>query len=358
MTSGSTGNKIVFLSEGNRNQASAAHRVYPLAQYLESHGWTVEIFHGIRRTIGLSRIWIVGLLKAIAVYRALNSGDVLVIHRTSNIFVLSLVRTLKWFKKVRVVFDFDDAIQLKKRFGLKNPLFSSIAPIIRLSDVTWCGSHYLLDFANRHGSGIFLPTPVGREFLTSKGEGTTPPTILWVGNGPGQIENLSLLVPPLLELAETTEFRLFIASSMGSQQIRELFRPLEGRIRIDFGWEEWLSLEEVVSRVKDADIGVMPLVDSEWNRGKCAMKALECMALGLPTVISPVGENLFVADDGQYSLLASDPQQWCDQLHRLIADEHLRSNLGRKGRALIETDYTPDVVFAKALASLAALFRN
>jgi len=112
---------------------------------------------------------------------------------------------------------------------------------------------------------------------------------------------------------------------------------------------------EVVDRVKNADIGLMPLVDTPWNRCKCSIKALESMAMGLPTVLSSVGENNFVADYGDAALLADNSEQWYQHLKRLVTNSEVRAELGAKGRRVVLERYTPEVVFNRALVVLKAL---
>ena len=87
------------------------------------------------------------------------------------------------------------------------------------------------------------------------------------------------------------------------------------------------------------DIGVMPMPDDEWSRGKCGLKALQYMALGIPAVISPVGVNREIAGGGA-AILASTQDEWLAALRSLIADAELRSRVGAAGRARVEERYS------------------
>jgi glycosyltransferase involved in cell wall biosynthesis len=91
------------------------------------------------------------------------------------------------------------------------------------------------------------------------------------------------------------------------------------------------------------DIGVMPLPDDEWSRGKCGLKALQYMALGIPTVMSPVGVNRAIARDGA-AILASSDTEWAQALRALIDDPELRARLGEIGRARVEKEYSVHAV--------------
>ena len=97
------------------------------------------------------------------------------------------------------------------------------------------------------------------------------------------------------------------------------------------------------------DIGVMPLQDNEWNRGKCALKALQYMASGAATVLSAVGENTIVAKHGETGMLCSTTEEWIDALRLLIQNPELRGALGAAGRERVRENYsfeqrTPEII--------------
>jgi glycosyltransferase involved in cell wall biosynthesis len=88
------------------------------------------------------------------------------------------------------------------------------------------------------------------------------------------------------------------------------------------------------------DIGVMPLPDDKWSKGKCGLKALQFMAMGIPTVCSPVGVNTDIIQDNQNGFLASAEDEWVDKLSRLLRSRELRERLGQAGRATVEQKYS------------------
>jgi glycosyltransferase involved in cell wall biosynthesis len=87
------------------------------------------------------------------------------------------------------------------------------------------------------------------------------------------------------------------------------------------------------------DVGVMPLPDDEWSRGKCGMKALQYMALGIPPVVSPVGVNATIVRDGVNGFYASTDEEWIDRIALLLEDEPLRRSLGQEARRTVEESY-------------------
>ncbi len=108
---------------------------------------------------------------------------------------------------------------------------------------------------------------------------------------------------------------------------------------------DWNANSEVAD-LSQIDIGVMPLPDDEWSRGKCGLKALQYMALGIPTVLSPVGVNREIARDGA-AVLASTDAEWHDALCRLVDDQSLRRRVGAAGRARVESDYSVDATLPR-----------
>ena len=100
---------------------------------------------------------------------------------------------------------------------------------------------------------------------------------------------------------------------------------------VDVSFRRW-TLERAIDDIADLDIGLMPLPDTPWTRGKCGAKALEYMALGVPSIASPVGVMPQILEHGRSGLLAGDPAQWRLYLDRLVADSSLRRRLGDAGR--------------------------
>jgi glycosyltransferase involved in cell wall biosynthesis len=88
------------------------------------------------------------------------------------------------------------------------------------------------------------------------------------------------------------------------------------------------------------DIGIMPLADNEWSKGKCGFKLIQYGALGIPSVTSPVGVNTDIIQDGVNGYLASTDEEWVEKLSLLIKNEDLRKQLGKAGRKTVEDQYS------------------
>jgi glycosyltransferase involved in cell wall biosynthesis len=165
-----------------------------------------------------------------------------------------------------------------------------------------------------------------------------PPTIGWIGN-PGTAPFLRLIAEPLGDVLQRFEAR---AVAVGLTQPPLPSVPIEPR-----RWTE----ETEVGEIRQFDIGVMPLIDGPFERGKCGYKLVQYMACGKPVIASPVGVNCEIVEHGVNGYLASTPEEWRDALSRLLADRGLRQRMGEAGRRLVESKYSLQVT-APRLAGL------
>ena len=102
---------------------------------------------------------------------------------------------------------------------------------------------------------------------------------------------------------------------------------------------QWRAATELEA-LSATDIGVMPLPDDNWSKGKCGLKALQFMALGIPTICSPVGVNTDIIQDDENGFLAGTEDEWVEKLTRLLRSAELRRRLGDAGRATVEQEYS------------------
>jgi glycosyltransferase involved in cell wall biosynthesis len=108
---------------------------------------------------------------------------------------------------------------------------------------------------------------------------------------------------------------------------------------VDVRSRPWRA-ETEVEDLRELDVGIMPLPDDPWTRGKCGLKALQYMALGIPAVVSPVGVNTDIVRHGMNGYLATSPDEWIEGMRRLLADGALRERLGREARRTVEDRYS------------------
>ncbi len=268
-------------------------------------------------------------------------ADVVVLHRSSNFVDYAMIKRIKKMLSTKIIFDYDDAI-FHTRLPGRIVFHSHLNQVLSLSDAVTAGSHYLQEFARKFNSNVtLLPSPVDMALFNpsvrrvNDGDSITSG---WLGAGTKyQLRYLKILKEPLDVLAQKYDFRLKIVSAL-SKQVRKEFT--NHRFDVDFGLDHWVPIEETPGLVADFDIGVMPLTDDKWSRGKCAMKLLEYMAMKLPTVSSAVGENKYVVDHGHNGFLATGPDEWADLIEKLFVDPNLREDLGEGGYETVRYRYS------------------
>jgi glycosyltransferase involved in cell wall biosynthesis len=280
-----------------------------------------------------------GLIRAFcrraATLGTVRNYDVVYIHRALCILGPAVLeRVLSCFGNP-IIFDFDDAIWLlhtthaNRRFGwLKFP--GKTAAICRLSTHVVVGNAWLADYARRsnpHVTVIPSSVDIDRYRPVKKPEGRGPIVVGWTGSSTSQTY-LERFAPVLARLRRMRDFELRVISDR---------RP--EITALPFEWRPW-SAETEVEELAQFDIGIMPMPDDPWALGKCAFKALQAMAMGLPTVCSAVGTNREVIQHGTNGLLAATDDDWLDQLPALFDDPELRARLGAAGRRTVEESYS------------------
>ena len=329
--------RVFFLAEGGPRTQSTAHRVVYMAEYLRSRGYDVTVHFGKEGNI-LGRRY--NRAKVASILRTLTAEpkpDVLILHRISDPLTDLLVRVSK-SAGVRIIYDLDDAVYLRH-----NALTLRIGFILRASDAVTASSHAIAEYCSGFNPNVFVvPSPVDTRIFhrSARKKQDGMPVVGWLGDGRVHGPNLRILAKPLAELSTTDQFRLKLVSALGSQEIRELFSPLEGRVEVDYGQDEWVDLSTIPSLIGDFDISVMPLLDNEFNRGKAGQKLVESMAMGIPVVASRVGENKHIVTHGEDGFLATSVDEWVWSIRTLLLNPKLGEEFGRRGSSKIDRKYS------------------
>ncbi|MGP8337714.1 MAG: glycosyltransferase family 4 protein [Methanosarcinaceae archaeon] len=273
-------------------------------------------------------------------YRWFRLLQILWSSKKYDIIFLQSILPPVWFSKLlaklnkRIVFDYDDALynrNVRRTQGIIRNVWRVVA-----------GSQVLYDYARQYNPRVVLiPSSVPlQNYKSDENQGHHYPLrIGWIG-GPSTLSNLRILEEPFRALVgKGLVFQILIAGSFGRQ---ELIPKFEGVKKITVPVYQGDDIPELVA---SCDIGIMPLFDEPWERGKCAMKALICMAGGLPVVCSPVGEPEFIIRDGENGFLASSSQEWTEKLEALLNDAKLRMRVGKAGRETIEKGYSTEICF-------------
>ena len=261
--------------------------------------------------------------------------DAVLIHRAACIAGPAILERLVALLGRPIIYDFDDAIfrlhttEANRGFGwLKFP--GKTATICRISKHVVVGNAWLADYARQFNPHVtIIPTSVDTDhYRPEKKNGSNGRVIVgWTGSSTSQT-HLEMFAPLLRELTARRDVELRVISD------REPALP-----GVSYVWRPW-SADTEVDELSYFDIGIMPMPDDEWSRGKCAAKALQYMGMGIPTVCSAVGANCEVIQHGQNGLLAVTSSEWMASLESLVDDPALRGRLGMMGRRTVEEGYS------------------
>ena len=339
--------RILVRAVGDEQVASTRFRVLMHLNGLSSEGFDVDVE---MRSAPRSR-WLrlpSRLFELLHDTTSRPDADLLFIHRRT--YPPPFARCLTGFG-LPVVFDFDDALYLPPPSADQGTrshqrYHRNFDATCRAAELVICGNSELARQVP-HDRVETVPTAIDcRKFSPSAIAPATGPVIGWVGYS-DNLPYLEALADPLRELAHRHQnLRLLVVADRPPQ--------IDG-VRVDF--RPW-SLATEVSCFGNMAIGVMPLDDTPWTRAKCSFKLLQYMALGIPSVASPVGMNREVVDDGRNGCLASTPDEWFNCLNRLLSDSDLRQQFAAAGRSTVVDRYSLEVISSRLIGLLNGVLDN
>jgi glycosyltransferase involved in cell wall biosynthesis len=260
---------------------------------------------------------------------------VVFVHREALLNGSYFIEYLFSKSKAKLVFDFDDAIWLpnvsehnKKLEWLKN--YDKTFKIVALADLVTTGNDYLKNYALKFNSNVMvIPTTIDTNYHIPKKTIKDSICIGWTGTST-TIKHFELIVPVLKRLKEKYQDKIYF-KLIGDSSYTNDDLEING-----CAWKLNTEIEDLT----EIDIGIMPLPDDDWSKGKCAFKGLQYMALEIPTVMSPVGVNNEIINHGVNGFLANTFDEWVDKISKLIESEELRKKMGEKGRETIKNNYS------------------
>lgn len=277
--------------------------------------------------------------------------DVAFVYREASLIGPAVYERVLGALGVPFVFDFDDAIWNIDPAGA-NGLFARLhfpaktGTLCRIASAVTVGNRFLAAWAEEHGGRVFVaPTSIelARFPLQPTPPADAPFTVVWTGTHT-TLRHLELVRGALVRLAKERPVRLRIIAD------RPMPTPPDGVETTFQGWRAASEAEDLAP----AHVGVMPLVDDAFARGKCAAKALQYMAAGIPTVVSPVGVNADIVTHRENGLLATTEDEWLDGFRALAGDPALRARLRERGRATVEAGFSSVASAAKMAEAVKA----
>ncbi len=253
-----------------------------------------------------------------------------------------------WFEKIflkrkKIVVDYDDATfhtyDCHRNKFVRLFLGRKIDKIMCISHTVVVGNSYLAKRAFDAGAKnvVIIPSVIDLKKYSMKEYSTLvskPFVIGWIGS-PGSQKLLESLLPVLAEFASTKDVILRV---VGARNINYPGLRIE-----NLPW----SSDTEVNLIKSFDVGIMPVQDEPFQRGKCGFKLIQYMACGIPVIASPIGFNNDIVKDGVNGFLASNRDEWLEKLEVLMRDAELRKRLGSNGRRLVEKEYCIQVTREK-----------
>jgi glycosyltransferase involved in cell wall biosynthesis len=287
----------------------------------------------------LSKMWI--LLKSVSIRlldcRRLKDFDIIFIQREATFFGTSFFEKKAFQSGANVIFDFDDSIWLadtspgnQKWEWIKKP--EKFYKNLQYAHTVIAGNGYLAGKARPHNKNVVvIPTTIDTEIHVPKPE-LRNKSILFIGwsGSISTIKHFEMVLPALKKLKQKYGPRIGF----------KVLGPA-GYADADLGIKskKW-SAETEVEELNSFDIGIMPLPDDEWSKGKCGLKGLSYMACGVATVMSPVGVNSEIIRSGINGFFAANEDEWYKTLSQLIEDLDLRQQIGVQGRKTVEEKFS------------------
>lgn len=274
--------------------------------------------------------------RRLALLSAVKQYHLCYVFREAALLGPPVIEMLLEGRGIPMVFDFDDAIFVSYRSPSNGYLSylkfaGKTKTICRMSTHVMVGNPYLAEYARQYNQNVtVIPTTIDtQKYLVSDGARPSPdvPVIGWTGSF-STVQHLDTLRRALQKLAERERFRLRV---IGTPEYH-----LDGVEVEAIPWRSETEIEDL----RPIDIGVMPLPHDAWSKGKCALKALQFMALGIPVVCSPVGVNTVIIKDGQNGFVPGTEDEWVERLAQLLRAAELRERLGHAGRATVEQTYS------------------
>lgn len=319
-------------------QLEANGFTYEVSSFLNSQNW--QVFFKPGHVLSKVGMLLGGFARRFAAVLRATRYDYIFIHRETAPLGPPIIEWI--IAKVlgkKIVYDFDDAIWLTDR-PHEGKLFRIAKWRRKVGDICqWaykisCGNEYLRAYAATHNpSAFFNPTTIDTEYwhnpdLFPVTRNDRMITIGWTGSH-STLKYLYGIEAVLQRIErEIPSVRIVV--------IADRQPALDLKSLVYLAWNEKTEIADLAT----FDIGIMPLPDDEWSKGKCGFKILQYLAMGVPAIASPVGVNVDMITNGETGYLCTSPEEWYEALKKLIENKELRRSMGAKGREFVKAQYS------------------
>lgn len=332
--------KVLFLTLYPPRAASTRYRVHQFLPYLREAGIECEAWSampdawyprltGPRRRVPAGLYHVVETPRRLAQIIDTRLYDVVVVQKAIlTAYVRGFGRILRSRAK-RLVLDIDDAVHLQQPHALGSPWRAMVDPeqvkeLMGAADLVLAGNAWLVDeVARAGGNAEYFPTVVDTDRFLPRTAEPGAYRVGWIGN-PSTSRALATIAKPL-ERLQNAEITVIGADERSAGIHRANYR-------------EWSESDEV-EQIQRFSVGVMPLEKSPWDRGKCALKALQYMSCGVPCIATPFGAATEIIQDGVNGMFADTEDQWLEALEHLRT-KRIRDGMAEAARAMVEERYS------------------
>jgi glycosyltransferase involved in cell wall biosynthesis len=339
---------VLVLPKYPRKGASSRLRTYQYLPFLEKLGWNFtvralfdeEYLDSLYNGKGRSRLKMIFLyLYRVMVLCKFKRFDFIWLEKELFPYMPAWIEVLLKLFGVKYIVDYDDAIfhnyDLSSNRFIRCLLGNKIDVVMRHAYCVIAGNEYLAERAKLAGAKrvLVIPTVVDHHrYIPRKETSSGPLTLGWIGS-PTTQKYLEILLPVFQSLTRQYQFRLLLVGATP-----EIKAKLAG---ITVHIENW-SEDTEARHIQEMDVGIMPLQDGPWEKGKCGYKIIQYMASGVPVVASAVGVNTAIVSGSNSGMLANDFSEWESALAALFSEPRHRHQLGMSGRLAVERKYSID----------------
>ena len=334
--------KILILPRYEPLAASSRYRFYQYIPHLNAEGWDVTVkpllsnnyikYLYDKKPLPLGEI-LLGYFKRIIQLLETNNFDIIWLQQELFPYLPSAFEKILVRGKSKIIADYDDAFfhryDQNKNFFLRSLLKNKIDSVMDYADMVLAGNNYILERAKLSSDNVKLfPTVVDiNKFINSNPIKDEVFTIGWIGS-PGTVNYLMVIEDALRELSLDRNIKINL---IGASKINSTGMSVNY-----INWDENTEVEEI----SKFDVGIMPLPDNPWERGKCGFKLIQYLSCSLPVVGSPVGVNKEIIINGVNGFQANNTEEWIKYIRLLKDNRDLIFKMGKNGRRLVEEKYS------------------